>query len=132
MGLGAGAARAAGAAGGGMAGGAGAGGAIAGGGAGIAACGGACGSYDETTILSYVGPGGDYCAETTYKYVGKGAGEFEMVTVPTNYKPGYFYRVVAFALVAVVIYLLNPMAPTTTTTPMDIVILTTTPQDIMI
>merc|ERR1712187_997596 len=60
---------------------------------------------------------GDYQAETTYKYVGKGAGEFEMVTVPTNIKPGYFYCVVAFALVAVVIYLLNPMAPTTTTTP---------------
>merc|ERR1711862_523612 len=36
----------------------------------------------------------------------------------------------AFALVAVVIYLLNPMAPTTTTTPMDIIIPTTTPQDI--
>merc|ERR1711948_224948 len=61
-----------------------------------------------------------YSAETTYKYVGKGAGEFEMVTVPTNIKPGYFYCVVAFALVAVVIYLLNPMAPTTTTTAQDI------------
>merc|ERR1711979_182884 len=99
-------------------------------GAGGAACGGACGSYDETTILSYVGPGGDYCVETTYKYVGKGAGEFEMVTVPTNYKPGYFYCVVAFALIAVVIYLLNPMAPTTTTTPQDIVIVTTSGQEI--
>merc|ERR1711933_475593 len=101
-----------------------------GGGGGGAACGGACGGYDEQTILSYVGPGGDYQAETTYKYVGKGAGEFEMVTVPTNYKQGYFYCVVAFVLVAVVIYLMNPMAPTTTTTPQDIIIPTTTPQDI--
>ena len=63
-----------------------------------------------------------YAAETTYKYVGKGAGEFETVTVPTNIKPGYFYCVVAFALVAVVVYLLNPMAPTTTTTAPDIII----------
>merc|ERR1712087_558521 len=59
-----------------------------------------------------------------------GAGEFEMVTVPTNIKPGYFYCVVAFALVAVVIYLLNPMAPTTTTTAPDIVIPTTSAPDI--
>merc|ERR1712186_312620 len=47
-----------------------------------------------------------------------------------NIKPGYFYCVVAFALVAVVIYLLNPMAPTTTTTAPDIVIPTTTAPDI--
>merc|ERR1711972_1126566 len=81
-------------------------------------------------VLSYCGKGGDYQAETTYKYVGKGAGEFEMVTVPTNIKPGYCYCVVAFALVAVVIYLLNPMAPTTTTTPPDIVVPTTSGQDV--
>merc|ERR1712187_238233 len=86
--------------------------------------------YDETTVLSYVGKGGDYQAETTYKYVGKGAGEFEMVTVPTNIKPGYCYCVVAFLLVAVVVYLLNPSAPTSTTTPRDIIIPTTTPLDI--
>merc|ERR1719343_891040 len=102
--------------GGGAMGGAGGGFAGAGQGAGVAVCGGACGGYDEATILTYVGPGGNYVAETNYKYVGKGAGEFEAVLVPTNYKQGYFYCVVAFALVAVVIYLLNPMAPTTTTT----------------
>merc|ERR1719436_1667925 len=89
------------------------GGAGAGGGA---AGGGACGSYDETTVLSYVGNGGDYAAETTYKYVGKGAGEFEMVTVPTNFKQGYCYCLVAVVLVGVVVFLLNPLAPTTTTT----------------
>merc|ERR1712187_406235 len=57
-------------------------------------------------------------------------GEFEMVTVPTNIKPGYCYCVVAFALVAIVIYLLNPMAPTTTTTQI-IIPTTTTPQDVV-
>merc|ERR1712061_833721 len=97
-------------------------GAVCGGGAGGAACGGACGSYDETTVLSYCGNGGDYSAETTYKYVGKGAGQFEMVTVPTNIKPGYCYCVVGIVLVAVIAYLLLGSPPTTTTTPMDIII----------
>merc|ERR1711972_150195 len=41
-----------------------------------------------------------------------------------------FYCVVAFALVAVIIYLLNPMAPTTTTTAPDIVIPTTSAPDV--
>merc|ERR1719254_327100 len=119
---------AAGGAAGGIAGGAG-GGAIAGGGAagGGAACGGACGGYDETSVLSYVGQGGDWSAETTYKYVGKGAGEFEMVAVPTNIKQGWCYCVVAVSLVGVVLYLLMS-TPTTTTT--EIIIPTTTPQDI--
>merc|ERR1719230_1710994 len=108
---------------GGVAGGAGA----AGGGAacGAAACGGACGGYDETCVLSYVGQGGDYCAETTYKYVGMGAGEFQMVTVPTNFRQGWCYCVLAVSLIAVVIFLMNPSAPTTTTTA-PIIIPTTT------
>merc|ERR1719413_299118 len=110
---------------GGAAGGAAGGGIAAGGGA--AACGGACGGYDETTVLSYCGNGGDWSAETTYKYVGKGAGEFEMVTVPTNIKQGWCYCVVAVGLVGVVLYLLTS-SPTTTTT--RIIIPTTTPQDI--
>merc|ERR1719254_469210 len=114
---------------GGIAGGAG-GGAVAGGGAagGAAACGGACGGYDETTVLSYCGQGGDWAAETTYKYVGKGAGEFEMVTVPTNIRQGWCYCVVAVGLVGVVLYLLTSSPTTTTTAP--IIIPTTTPQDI--
>merc|ERR1719291_996692 len=113
---------------GGIAGGA-AGGAVAGGGAagGVAACGGACGGYDEACVLSYVGQGGDWSAETTYKYVGKGAGEFEMVTVPTNFRQGWCYCVVAVGLVAAVLYFLMS-SPTTTTT--RIIIPTTTAPDI--
>merc|ERR1719401_262547 len=80
-------------------------------------------------MLSYVGTGsGDYVAETSYKFVGKGAGEFEMVSVPTNYKQGYWFCLVAVAIVGVVVFFLNPFAPTTTTT--QIIIPTTTPQDI--
>merc|ERR1711897_77377 len=71
--------------------------------------------------------GGDWNAETTYKYVGRGAGEFEMVTVPTNFRQGWCYCVVAVGLVGAVLYLLTS-SPTTTTT--QIIIPTTTPQDI--
>ncbi|CAK0825627.1 unnamed protein product [Prorocentrum cordatum] len=35
-----------------------------------------------STILSYVGAGGDYVQETTYRYVGMGAGEFGVVRIP--------------------------------------------------
>merc|ERR1719145_537352 len=42
-----------------------------------------CGSgVGGGTILSYVGPGGDYAQETTYRYVGAGAGEFGVVRIP--------------------------------------------------
>jgi len=94
-------------------------------GGGAAACGGACGGYDETTVLSYVGAGGDYIAETNYKYVGQGAGEFQMVTVPTNFRQGWCYCAVAVSLVVAVVFLLIPSDTVTTTAP-DIVIPTTT------
>jgi len=43
-----------------------------------------CGVGETTNVLSYVGSGGDYTADTTYKYVGQGAGEFSVVSVPTS------------------------------------------------
>ena len=51
-------------------------GAVACGTPGGSADGAACGRGPGSTILSYVGPGGDYAQETTYRYVGAGAGEF--------------------------------------------------------
>merc|ERR1719401_1358531 len=129
-GQGAAAGRAAGMAGGGG-GGCGGGGASAacGGAGGASACGGACGGYDETNVLSYVGQGGDYSAETTYKYAGAGAGQFEMVTVPTNIRYGWCYCLLPTLLIALLLYLFNPSAASTTTT--NIVIPSTTAPDIV-
>merc|ERR1712190_367812 len=68
--------------------------------------GGACGaggagcgtSYDATGVLSYVGAGGDYKQETTYRYVGHGAGDFEMVGVPTNFRSNILVCIIPFLL----------------------------------
>merc|ERR1719264_2061300 len=49
--------------------------------------GGCCGDgYDEAGLLSYVSPGGSYRQETTFRYVGMGAGDHEVVPVPTNFR----------------------------------------------
>merc|ERR1712080_137958 len=40
--------------------------------------------------MSHVGTGaGDYVQSTTYKYVGRGAGEFGLLQVPTSPRPNY-------------------------------------------
>merc|ERR1740121_3250191 len=105
--------------GGGMVGG---GGAIGGGGAGscsagMAACG--CETAAGAPVLSYVGSGcGDYIQETTYRYVGCGAGEFEVVTPKkTNYCFFIAGGVGVLVLVVIVVLLLLPQPTTTTTTP---------------
>jgi len=52
----------------------------------------ACGtnSGDAALIPSYVGGGrGAYRQETTYKYVGAGAGEFDILSVPASSRPNY-------------------------------------------
>merc|ERR1711963_919867 len=54
--------------------------------------------YDTTGVLSYVGAGGDYKQETTYTYVGQGAGDFEMVPVPTNFRPNWCVCIIPLAL----------------------------------
>jgi len=40
--------------------------------------------YDNHGVLTFVGAGGDYVQETSYKYVGGGAGNFDVVSVATN------------------------------------------------
>merc|ERR1719411_401467 len=98
-------------------GGAGAGGACGAGGAG-------CGtSYDTTGVLSYVGAGGDYKQDTTYRYVGQGAGDFEMVGVPTNFRSNILVCIIPLLLLLLLVpfllYLLPQLssAPQTTMPP---------------
>jgi len=79
--------------------------------------------------MTYVGVGGDYSTETSYKYVGFGAGEWKVVTPKRN----LLLPITAFvAIVAVVIVLVVALWPdrvTTTTTRAMILTLpsTTTP-----
>jgi len=95
-------------------------------------CGGAdgCGGgYDETGVLSFVGPGqGDYRAETRYTYVGRGAGDVEMVMVPTKIGSNYCYCIILTLLTLLLLWLLMPLisSDTTTTTIFIPVVPTTT------
>jgi len=82
-------------------------------GCGGAACGIAAGG--ETTILSYVGQGGNWQAETTYKYVGGGAGNFEMVQVPTKWY-SYAWLWLTVPVFLILIWIFFPQETTTTTT----------------
>jgi len=100
---------------------AGGGGAVVGGtagGSGIA-CG--CGSEGSgSAMLSYVGTGhGDYIQETTYRYVGAGAGEFEVLQVKPASKLWMFIGggIAVLLLVLLLVLLMTPGGPTTTTTP---------------
>merc|ERR1740120_678722 len=83
--------------------------------AGMAACG--CETAAGAPVLSYVGSGcGDYIQETTYRYVGCGAGEFEVVTPKkTNYF-FFFAGGVGALLLVVLVLLLMPQPATSTTT----------------
>merc|ERR1712038_1459205 len=74
-------------------------------------------------VLSYVGAGGGYKQETTYKYVGQGAGDFEMVAVPTNFRSNWCVCLIPILLLLVLLplllYLLPQLSvePTTTLPP---------------
>merc|ERR1711963_208341 len=88
--------------------------------------------YDTTGVLSYVGAGGDYKQETTYTYVGQGAGDFEMVPVPTNFRPNWCVCIIPLALglllIPFLLYLLTQsITEPVTTTMMPIPIPTPAP-----
>merc|ERR1719491_859222 len=71
-----------------------------------------CGtSYDTTGVLSYVGAGGDYKQETTYRYVGQGAGDFEMVGVPTNFRSNICVCIIPLLLLLLLIPFLLYLLP---------------------
>merc|ERR1719242_2387820 len=93
-------------------------------GGGCGAGGAGCGtSYDTTGVLSYVGAGGDYKQETTYRFVGQGAGDFEMVPVPTNLRQNICVCIIPLILLLLLVpfllYLLPQLSsePATTTLP---------------
>jgi len=67
-------------------------------------------------VMTFVGAGGDYVTETSYKYVGKGAGIYSMVT-PKRSLVGYYICVISVVVLVVLAVLLWPK-DTTTTTPM--------------
>jgi len=94
-------------------------GAGAGAGAGGAGCMTACGG--EATgpgVMTFVGGGGSYTTETTYKYVGQGAGEFSYMTPKkTNFLPFVLGGLLVLALILAVVVLSSLGPPTTTTTP---------------
>jgi len=80
-----------------------------------------CGTgYDTTGVLSYVGAGGDYRQETTYKYVGQGAGDFATIPVPTGYRCNIWLLIIPLLLLLVpfLLFLLSRLSatPVTTTT----------------
>merc|ERR1719411_2390789 len=95
--------------------------------------GGACGmggagcgtSYDTTGVLSYVGAGGDYKQETTYRYVGQGAGDFEMVGVPTNFRSNICVCIIPLLLLLLLLPLLLYLLPTLSPVPTPAPVLTT-------
>merc|ERR1719412_1079951 len=91
---------------------------------GACGCDDACGAgagcgpgYDTTGVLSYVGAGGDYKQETTYKYVGQGAGDFEMVAVPTNFRSNMCVCVIPLLLLLLLLPLLFWLLPQLSTEP---------------
>jgi len=85
-----------------------------GGGGGAAGC---CGKTTGPGVMTYVGAGGAYTTETTYKYVGQGAGEFSYMTPKrTNLMPFIIGGLLVLALIVAVL-LLNGGGVTTTTTP---------------
>jgi hypothetical protein len=80
------------------------------------------GGYDEAGVLSFVGPGnGEYRANTIYTYVGKGAGDIEMVMVPTKIRGNWCYCLVMIPLIMLLGWIILPWISedtTTTTTPL--------------
>jgi len=69
-------------------------------------------------VMTFVGGGGSYTTETTYKYVGQGAGEFSYMTPKkTNFLPFVLGGLLVLALILAVVVLSSLSPPTTTTTP---------------
>merc|ERR1711972_1021385 len=84
------------------------------------------GGYDETGVLSFVGPGqGDYKAQTIYTYVGQGAGDVEMVMVPTKIGSNWCYCLIIIPLILLLLWLLMPFLSSDTTTTTIEIIMTT-------
>jgi len=68
-------------------------------------------------VMTFVGGGGSYTTETTYKYAGQGAGEFSYMTPKkTNFLPFVLGGLLVLALILAVV-LSSRGPPTTTTTP---------------
>jgi len=69
--------------------------------------------------MSFVGAGGNYVEEVSYKYVGNGTGQFDMVAKPRRSLVGLWACIALAALIALGLLLLFwPFGgPTTTTTP---------------
>mmetsp|Transcript_38097 Transcript_38097/g.122480 ORF Transcript_38097/g.122480 Transcript_38097/m.122480 type:complete len:412 (+) Transcript_38097:1-1236(+) len=89
-----------------------------GGGAGACGCAEAAGCGSSTSVggvMSFVGTGGAFTMETTYKYVGMGAGQFDLTgPAPPSRMPLFACGGVAvLALVAVLLVLCVPTASTT-------------------
>eukprot|EP00443_Scrippsiella_acuminata_P072798 CAMPEP_0115515080 /NCGR_PEP_ID=MMETSP0271-20121206/76019_1 /TAXON_ID=71861 /ORGANISM="Scrippsiella trochoidea, Strain CCMP3099" /LENGTH=209 /DNA_ID=CAMNT_0002945615 /DNA_START=1 /DNA_END=625 /DNA_ORIENTATION=- len=90
---------------------------VAGGGCSMAACG--IEEEEGPTVMAYVGGGcGDYVQETTYKFVGCGAGEFELMSQKkANYTCLYCggcVGLVGLILVLLLIFAPGPVSSTTT------------------
>lgn len=77
-----------------------------------------CGAgFDTTTVVSYVGFGaGEYVAETSYKYVGKGAGDINFVEVPTRVGLGWCKWLIVIPMILVIFWLSPGLSSETTTT----------------
>lgn len=66
-------------------------------------------------VMTFVGHGGSYRSETTYKHVGAGAGEFSMRAAPVNRTPCFIgIAIVVVALVCVALVFLSLPAASTT------------------
>jgi len=81
-------------------------------------CGSAACGCDDTTVLAYVGPGGNYRQDTSYAYVGAGSGDFDIVNVPSgcSCSPILACIPVMGILTLLLLYTLLSSAGTTTTT----------------
>jgi len=68
-------------------------------------------SHDTNGVLTFVGAGGDYVQQTSYKYVGQGAGNFDVVPVPANIRPNICMCIIPLLLllllVPLVLYFLS-------------------------
>merc|ERR1712113_383561 len=75
---------------------------------------------DATPILTFVGAGGDYVQQTTYKYVGHGAGNFATVPVTTGFRSNFcclIWSLLALLLIPLLWMLLQMSSEQTTLPP---------------
>lgn len=80
--------------------------------------GGCLGQRDPSGVMTFVGDGGDYVTDTSYRYVGRGAGQFQILS-PSRVGYGRLGCCLCLALVAVIGLvaapgLRNPGTPSTT------------------